>query len=55
MKSLIFQKKFCNMKSLYFKILSKTQCGYINPQKDTIHMIGVKTDNVKILVGRKAR
>ncbi|OYT58478.1 hypothetical protein B6U71_04550 [Euryarchaeota archaeon ex4484_178] len=43
------------MKSLYFKILSKTQCGYINPQKDRIYMIGVKTDNVKILVGEESR
>jgi len=42
------------MKTLYFKILSKTESGYINPKKDRIYMLALQGENVEILKGDEA-
>ena len=41
------------MKTLYFKILSKSESSYINPQRDEIHMLALKTGETKILEGEE--
>ncbi len=50
-KKLIFQRKFITMKTLYFKILTKGESEYVNPEKDTLWMIGMKSTEFEILMG----
>ena len=37
------------MKTLYFKVIAKTESGYINPKKDKIYMLALQSDEVRIL------
>ncbi len=41
------------MKTLYLKTLAKTESGYINPKKDKIYMLALKSDDIKILKGEE--
>jgi len=43
------------MKTLYFKILVKSESGYPNPQRDEIWMIGIKTSDLNILIGEEEK
>lgn len=39
------------MRTLYFKVFSRTDCNYINPKRDRIDLIAVKSHNIEILSG----
>ncbi|WP_236614148.1 DNA-directed DNA polymerase [Candidatus Aciduliprofundum boonei] len=41
------------MRTLYFKTLAKTESGYINPKKDSIYMLALQTNNIRILKGNE--